>query len=180
MTPSAVSSASRAPESISISRPNDALGELDEGAAVLGVAACGGRNRQNSLHAHGRAQRPVAFERRQRVLDRVGGKKAGRLHLAAEAAQRLFVEERRRAARERLVDHEAHRVRADVDDGERRTVVEASGGVDLGAAHLVEISAGEQRRPSAFAHIRSERCRNRGTESFGDFPRPDRLGLVMK
>jgi hypothetical protein len=33
---------------------------------------------------------------------------------------------------------------------------------------------------SARAHTRSERGRNRGTESLGDLPRPDRLGLVMK
>jgi hypothetical protein len=32
----------------------------------------------------------------------------------------------------------------------------------------------------ARAYTRSERGRNRGTESLGDLPRPDRLGLVMK
>ena len=61
----------------------DSFGELDEGAAVLGVTAGGGGNRQRSLHAHGRAQRAVAFECRKSVLDGIGGKKSGRLHFAA-------------------------------------------------------------------------------------------------
>ena len=43
------------------------------------------------------------------------------MHLAAEPAQDLFVEERREAARQRLVDDETDRVRADVDDGDRRS-----------------------------------------------------------
>ena len=46
------------------------------------------------------------------------------LHLAAEAGQHLLVEDRRRRARQPLVDDEAHRVRADVDDRDRRPVVE--------------------------------------------------------
>ena len=43
------------------------------------------------------------------------------MHLAAESAQDLFVEERREAARQRLIDNETNRVRADVDDGDRRS-----------------------------------------------------------
>ena len=43
------------------------------------------------------------------------------MHLAAEPAQDLFVEERREAARQRLVDDETDRVRTDVDDGNRRS-----------------------------------------------------------
>ena len=41
------------------------------------------------------------------------------MNLAAESAQDLFVEERRQAARQRLVDDETNRIRADVDDRDR-------------------------------------------------------------
>ena len=60
------------------------------------------------------------------LLDRVGGEQPGRLHLAAEAGQHLFVEDRRRAAGQPLVDDEAHRVRADIDDRDRRPVIETT------------------------------------------------------
>ena len=159
---------------------HDAFGKLDKGAAVLGVTTGGGGDRQNFLHAHGRAQRPVALERGQCLLDRISGEQSGRLHLAAEPAQRLLVEQRRRTAGEAFVDHEPHRIGADVDDAKRRTIVETSGCVDLGAAHWSQSVRGKACSASPCAHARSERCRNRGTESLGDFPRPDRLGLVMK
>lgn len=43
------------------------------------------------------------------------------MHLAAEPAENLFVEERRQAAGQRLVDDEADGIRSDVDDGNRRS-----------------------------------------------------------
>ncbi len=104
----------------------DALGLGDEGLAVLGVAAGRGRDRPDLRHVHAVAQGAKAPQRRQRLLDRVGGQQAGRLHLAAEAGEHLLVEDRRRAARETLVDHEPHRVRADVDDRDRRPVIETT------------------------------------------------------
>ena len=64
------------------------------------------------------------LQRGERLLDRVRRQQAGRLHLAAEAGQHLFVEDRRRAARQPFVGDEPHRVRPDIDDGDRRPVVE--------------------------------------------------------
>ena len=61
-----------------------ALGELDESAPVLGVAAGGRGDGVDFLHAHGLTQRAEALERRKRVLHRVGCQEARRLHLAAE------------------------------------------------------------------------------------------------
>jgi len=43
-----------------------------------------------------------------------------RHHVAPDRAQRLFVEQRHRTARQAVVNDETDRVRADVDHGERR------------------------------------------------------------
>ena len=45
---------------------------------------------------------------------------SGLLEALAEAAERFFVETRERRAAELVIDHETHRVRADVDDGVMR------------------------------------------------------------
>ena len=96
----------------------DALGRLDELRPVLGIAAGGGRHAPQPRDAADVAQRAEAAQRVERLLDRVGGEQAGRLHLAAEAGEDLLVEDRRRRARQPLVDDEPHRVGADVDDGD--------------------------------------------------------------
>ena len=110
----------------------DALGLRDEGAAVLGVAAGGGGDRPHPAHVQHVAERAEALERGERDLDRLRRQQPGGLHLAAEAGQHLFVEDRRRRARQPLVDDEPHRVGADVDDRDRRSVVEPALG---GGAH---------------------------------------------
>jgi hypothetical protein len=46
--------------------------------------------------------------------------------LAAETRQNLFVENRRRRARQAFVDNQPHRVRTDVDDRDRRPVIETA------------------------------------------------------
>ena len=63
---------------------------------LLGVAAGGGGDRPQPAHVHRVAQRAEAPQRGERLLDRVGGQQPGRLHLAAEAGEHLFVEDRRR------------------------------------------------------------------------------------
>ena len=125
-TPSADNSASRLPESTSISGAADALGLGDEDLAVLGVAAGGSRDRQDLASLQAVAQRAKASERRQRLLDRIGGQQSRRLHLTAEPAQYFLVEDRGRTAGQPLVDHQPHRVRADIDDGNRRPVIETT------------------------------------------------------
>jgi len=94
----------------------DAFGLGDEIRPVGGVAARGGGDRINPPDPLHLAQRAKAAQRRQRLGDRVGRQQAGALHLAAEAAQALFVEDRDEAPRHRLIDDETNRVRADVDD----------------------------------------------------------------
>ena len=104
----------------------DALGLGDEGLAVLGVAAGRGGDRQHLADLHAIAQRAEAADRGERLVDRVRGQEPGRLHLAAEPGQHLLVEDRGRTARQPLIDDEAHRVRADVDDRDRRPVIETT------------------------------------------------------
>ena len=104
----------------------DSLGLGDKGLAVLGVAARGGGDRPQLSDVHALAQRAKTPQRSQRLLDRIGRQQAGGLHLAAEAGEHLLVENRRRAAREAFVDHEPHGVRADVDDRDRRSVIETT------------------------------------------------------
>ena len=49
-----------------------------------------------------------------------------RLHLTAETGEYLLVEDRRRTTGQPLIDHKPHRVRANVDDTDRRSVIEAA------------------------------------------------------
>jgi len=107
-------------------RADGRFGELDESRPVLGVAAGGCGDRERPLHPHGVAQCAKTLERSERVLHGVGGQQLGRLHLAAEAAQGLLVEDFSRTARQPLVDDEANGVRANIDHGDWRAVVEPS------------------------------------------------------
>ena len=96
----------------------DAFGLGDEVGTVGGVAAGGGGDRIDAADLLNPAQRAKAPQRRQRLGDGIGRQQAGALNLAAEPAQRLFVEDGDEAARHRLIDDETNRVRADVDDGD--------------------------------------------------------------
>ena len=63
----------------------DALGLGDEGLAVLGVAAGGGRHHPQRADLHAVAQHAEAPERAERLVHSVGGEQPGGLHLAARA-----------------------------------------------------------------------------------------------
>ncbi len=115
-----------------------ALGELDEWRAVLGIAHRRRGDGEDFLDLHLFAQRAKTLERRECVLNSVGGEQSRRLHLATEPAQSFFVEQFGRAARQPLVDNEAYRIRTDVDDGNRRTVIETSLGIGVGAWHGIK------------------------------------------
>ena len=124
------------------------LGGLgNEGAPVGGVAAGGGREHPQLAHAHGIGQRAESAQRVQRLVGRLGVEEPGRLHLAPEAGQHLFVEGRGRAARQTFVDDDAHRVRPDVDDGDRRPMIEAALRLGLG-----------RRRPPKRGHAGGRGC----------------------
>ena len=116
MTPSADSFASRGPDRISIVTPQIRSALAMKSGPLRGIAAGGGRDRIDAADLLDPAQRVKAPQRGQRLVDGVGRQQAGGLHLAAEAAQRLLVEDGDEAARHRLIDDETNRVRADVDD----------------------------------------------------------------
>ena len=128
MTPSAVSSASRAPDRMSIVDPEDPLGERDEGRGRSWRRGTPpSRSPSTRLTRIVVAKRAVALERGRAPGRRLArASKSGRLHLAAESAQRLLVEQRGRTAGQPFVDDEADRVRANVDHGQWRAVVEAA------------------------------------------------------
>ena len=85
-----------------------------------------------SKHRRGRAvdgilllDKPIGLSSNQ-ALQRVK-----RLYIAAKAGQHLLVENRGRAAGEALIDDQPNRIRADIDDRDRGTVIEpALGGFD--------------------------------------------------
>ena len=104
-------------------RAADALGLGDECAPVACIAARGRRDRPDAPHVQDVAQRAEASQRVERRLDGVGGQQPGRLNLPSEAGEHFLIEDRRRRARQAFVDDEADRVRADVDDGNRRPVI---------------------------------------------------------
>ena len=96
----------------------DPLSRGDEVGAVGGVAAGRGGDSVDATDFLDAAQCVEAPQRGQRLGNRVRRQQAGRLHLAAEPAQRLLVEHGDQAARQRLVDDETHRVRANIDDSD--------------------------------------------------------------
>ncbi len=110
-------------------RAADALGLANEGVPVARVAAGGGGDRPDLAHMQNVAERAEAAQRIERGIDGVLRQQAGGLHLAAEAGEHFFVEDRGRRPRQPLIDDEAHRVRADIDDGDGRPMLEPALGI---------------------------------------------------
>jgi hypothetical protein len=82
----------------------------DEIRSVVGFATGRGRDHIGVADMHDTAEAAKSPQRGQRARNRVRRQQARRMHLTAEAAEDLFVEERRQAARQRLVDDETHGV----------------------------------------------------------------------
>ena len=86
--------------------------------AVGGVAHRRGGQQVERRHLHVVGKRGEAVDVGQRHLDAFGIEPAGGVQAARQAAQHLLVEHRQRCAARALVDDEADRVRADVDDAD--------------------------------------------------------------
>ena len=123
----------------------DAFGLRDEVGTVLGLAR---RRRGDDLDMRNAElidQRAKAPERPQRPLHRVGRELAGRGERAAEAAQHLLVEQRRRRPAGILVDDEPDRVRADIDDRNGGSIVFQDHG-RLGLRRLARLDQAREAR----------------------------------
>ena len=93
--------------------------ELAHEVGTVGGVADGGRRQQvERRHLHVVGERGEAVDVGQRHLDAFRVQPAGGVQPAGEAAQHLFVEHRQRRAACPLVDDEADRIRAHVDDSD--------------------------------------------------------------
>jgi hypothetical protein len=101
----------------------DGLDRGDELAAVRGLARRRCRQHVERLDVHLRRQCAEATDRGQSGGDGFGLEPAARLEAARKPAQLLLVEERRRRARQPLVDDETDGIGADVDDGDRPAAI---------------------------------------------------------
>ncbi len=122
--PLAASSASRSPERIWIGSPAATSPRAMKSGPSSASRTAAVAMARTFLTPRMRVIGAEAGQRRQRALHAVAAELAGAGDGAAEAAQHLLVEQRRRAAHRALVDDEAHRVRADVDDADRLELVE--------------------------------------------------------
>ena len=117
MTPSAAKRASSAPLRMRTASPDRVLDRRRELRPVAGPAdRLGARSRRCALTPIASA---IARKRRDgldRAAETVRGDRAGLGEPLAEAAEGLLVEARQRRAAELVIDDEAHRIRADVDD----------------------------------------------------------------
>ena len=89
----------------------------EEGRAVGGFAHGGGGDREDVAAVPSAEGGPEAPQGEQGGLDPIGRQSARRRQVAAEARKGLFVEDRPDGAAFQPVDHQAHGIGADVDDG---------------------------------------------------------------
>ncbi len=96
---------------------------VQKGRAVRRVARGRRGDHGDVVDLHRLAQRAKAAQRLQRLVDAILGESTGGDDALAEPAHRLLVEDRRQRARQPLVGDEAHRIGADVDDGDGLAMV---------------------------------------------------------
>ena len=89
---------------------------VDEFLSIFGFARRGGCYRIDLLGADLTGQRTETLERAKGADHAVLVEPAARCDAAPQAAQHLFVEDRSGGAPEAVIDDEAHRVGADIDN----------------------------------------------------------------
>ena len=98
----------------------------DEIRPVLGLAGGGRRNGMNLAHIGLRGEPAKARQRGERTVDSLRVEPVGARQPLAETAEDLLVEEHRQRAAIAFVDDQANRVRPDIDDRDRLTVLQPS------------------------------------------------------
>src|SRR5262249_4552641 len=81
------------------------------------------RDRPDAPDVQDVAESAKALQCPERSLDGIGRQQSRRLHLSPQPRQDLLIEDWGRRPRQSFIDDEADRVRAYVDDGDRRPVV---------------------------------------------------------
>ncbi len=161
--------ASSSPARTRIGAPQAAFGPGDEFRTIAGVAGRRRRHRFAQFDLETVRDHPKARQRFQRRGAAFGMQTAGRDHVAADGADRFFVLPGGGVAVLALIDHQAHRVGADIDDG--------NGTARVGGARA---RSGRGIRWRRQAVIRSGACGAPGPWIFSARPRPESEGLVMK
>src|SRR5262249_27520672 len=98
--------------------PQYRLAAYDEIGAVGGLAAGGGGDGAHILDAQNAVNGAKPRQGCQGALDALGAEAAGRGNLSAEAAQHLFIKNRRRASHRPFIDDKPYRIGADIDDAD--------------------------------------------------------------
>ena len=97
----------------------DALGLGDKVRTILRFAGCRRGDSFDPAHVHLVDERAETAERPERAGDCIGAEPPSGGKRTAEAAQHLFVEQRRGRTRRALINHEPDRVRSDIDHCDR-------------------------------------------------------------
>src|SRR5690606_37750306 len=87
----------------------------------------------------------------------------------SQSKKKIFIKMHGWGSDETFVNHDANRVRANINNGDRFEALQTT--LSCGWTHAVAFL-------SACARFRC--AIKRGADDFIDFPRPDKLGLVMK
>src|SRR5262245_38624793 len=104
----------------------NAFGFGNERSAIARIPACRCGNCPDTPDMQDIAQGPETDQRVERRIDCIRRQQAGRLNLAPQPGEDLFIEDRRRRPGQSLIDDQTNRIGTDVNNGDWRTVVEAA------------------------------------------------------
>ncbi len=142
---------------------------MDEIRSVRSIARGSGGEHVEGVGARLDGQRLEAMQRDNGAFDTVLIHAAGGINTLAEPAHDLLVEKDRRRAAQPLVDDEADRVRADIDDGDRGNAPQTP--LRFRFYHS---------KPNYCFWPRFQPAIRLGELDLRASPRPERLGFVMK
>ncbi len=141
----------------------------DKIGTILRFARGCGCQRMNRNRASLFGQNTEPFQSAQCYIDRFFIKLAGLGQSLAKTTEKLFIKKHRRRTNDAFINHDTNRVGPNVDDRD---------GLEAFQTALCDCWTHEVVFLSACARLRC--AIRRGADDFSDFPRPDKLGFVMK
>ena len=135
-TPSAAMRASSSPASTRIGEPQARSARRDEFRAIAGVARRRRRHRLAQLDLEAVGNHAEAGQRLQRRGAAFGMQPSGRDHVAADAADGFFVLQGGGVAVLVFIDHQAHGIGADIDNGDGAARIAPCAGSELARSSL--------------------------------------------